>query len=190
MLTPEIAANVAEFVLSCRGYDGGLSPRPNLESHGGYVHCGVGIMQMLGRLDDLNLNQLMRWIAMRQSEFSGGLNGRPNKLVDSCYSWWIGTAARIIQKHLGIEPFWNERAMATFLLQVVQSDKGGLAPRPPARRDPFHTMYGLAGLQLLGGGETGAEGIAFPEVDTLLPCTAELAAKMRRYFLERPFVPE
>jgi protein farnesyltransferase subunit beta len=190
MMTPELVANVADFVLSCRSYDGGLGPRPLLEAHGGYLHCGVGIMKMLGRLDDLNLNELMRWIALRQTAFSGGFCGRPNKLVDSCYSWWVGSAARMIADHLGIPPFWNEPAMATFLLQVAQCENGGFYPRPPGSRDPFHTLYAIAGLGVVGGKETGDPALVLPDIDPLVPCPVELVQRMRTYFLERPFTPE
>jgi protein farnesyltransferase subunit beta len=190
MMTPELVANVAEFVLSCRSYDGGLGPSPTLEAHGGYLHCGVGIMKMLGRLGDLNLNELIRWIAVRQSAFAGGFCGRPNKLVDSCYSWWVGSAARIIADHLGIPPFWNERAMAMYILQVAQARDGGFAPRPPAVRDHFHTLYAIGGLAVVGGKETGDPELVLPDVDPLVPCPVELVDRMRKYFLERPFTPE
>lgn len=31
---------------------------------------------------------LQRWLAMRQMRFEGGFQGRTNKLVDGCYSFW------------------------------------------------------------------------------------------------------
>jgi protein farnesyltransferase subunit beta len=190
MMMPELIANVREFVLSCQSYDGGLSPRPHLEAHGGYLHCGVGIMKMLGCLDELNLSELMRWIAVRQSKFSGGFRGRPNKLVDSCYSWWVGSAARMIADHLGIPPFWNEDAIGDFLLLVARTNSGGFTARPPLPLDPFHTLYAMAGLAVVGGKKTGNPEIVLPDVDTLVPCPVELVQRMRSYFLERPFTPE
>jgi protein farnesyltransferase subunit beta len=38
----------------------------------------------------LNLNALLQWSAQRQLPLEGGFNGRPNKLVDGCYSFWVG----------------------------------------------------------------------------------------------------
>jgi protein farnesyltransferase subunit beta len=184
ILTPAFIENTAAYVLSCQSYDGGLSPRPGLESHGGYVHCGVGIMKILGRLDDLNLPRLARWIATMQLEYSGGFCGRAHKLVDSCYSWWIGAAAKTISQHLGIPPFWNEAAMSQFLLQICQHGKGGFASRPPTEPDPFHTLYSIAGLCVCGKPQ------GLPEIDTLLACPKELVERMINYFRARPFVPE
>jgi protein farnesyltransferase subunit beta len=161
-----------------------------MESHGGYVHCGVGIMKILGRLDDLNLPKLVRWIATRQSEFSGGFCGRAEKLVDSCYTWWIGSAARIIADHLGIPPFWNEGAIADFVLRICQESTGGFTSRQPLSLDPFHTLYSLAGLCVCGGGETGDVEKKLRKVDELVACPKELADRMREYFKQRPFTPE
>lgn len=43
------------------------------------------------------MNKLGGWLCDRQLE-SGGLNGRPEKLPDSCYSWWIISSIIIIKK--------------------------------------------------------------------------------------------
>lgn len=40
----------------------------------------------------LDTRQLRRWCALRQDPCTGGFSGRVNKLVDSCYSWWVGGA--------------------------------------------------------------------------------------------------
>ena len=189
MLTPDLTKAVVEFVLSCQSYDGGFGPIPGVESHGGYVHCAVGIMKILGLLDRLNLNSLIRWIAMRQMEFSGGFQGRVNKLVDSCYSWWIGSACRIIADHLKIPPFWDEDALTIYTLRSAQDLDGGFRDHQPSRRDAFHTFYGLGGMGVCGNKkEYGAEII--PEMDCLLCIPKDLAQKMRDYFRARPFDPK
>jgi protein farnesyltransferase subunit beta len=187
ILTPELTENVAEYVLSCECYDGGISPRPGLESHGGYVHCGVGLMKLLNRLDDLNLNQLVRWIATRQLEFSGGFCGRAHKLPDSCYTWWIGSTAKLIAEHLGIPSFWNEDGIAKFVLRIFQDITGGFTSRPPVRVDAFHTLYALAGLCACGRKQ---EDVELPELDTLIACPKELMERMKAYFQAQPFTPE
>jgi protein farnesyltransferase subunit beta len=183
ILTAELSAGVREYVLSCLNYDGGVSPRPGLESHGGYLHCAVGAMSILGRLDDLPLAAMARWIAMRQCECGGGFNGRPNKLVDSCYSWWIGSPARIISEHLKIPPFWNEKALSEFVANCCQDVRGGLGERPGSQSDAFHTLYALAGVGIAGGRDLGPEsGVTLPEFDPLIPCPTVLADQMRMYF--------
>lgn len=37
------------------------------------------------------------WLCERQCD-SGGLNGRPEKQADVCYSWWILSALKILGK--------------------------------------------------------------------------------------------
>ena len=188
ILTPELTRGVVDFARRCQRFDGGIGPSPGLESHGGYVHCGVGVLYILGELDALDLPALIRWIMMRQMDWSGGFNGRPHKLVDSCYSWWIGTACRIIADHLQIPPFWNEKAMADYILELSQSSTGGFCDHPPDRADPFHTMYALGGLCICGGRDSGGSDVKLPEADVVMCCTRELADKMRAYFREKPFV--
>jgi protein farnesyltransferase subunit beta len=187
MLTPELTANSFEFIMSCRNYDGGFSPRPELESHGGYVFCAIGVLKILGRLGEVDLARVIRWLVHRQMEFSGGFNGRPNKLVDSCYSWWIGAPCRIIAEFLGIPPFWNRSAMISYLLQMAQTDYG-FCSRPNEKSDLFHTCLSMAGLCLFCEGKLGD--LKLPEMDHIIPCTKALADQMREYFRQREFFPE
>ena len=37
------------------------------------------------------------WLSERQVE-AGGLNGRPEKLEDVCYSWWVAASLAIIER--------------------------------------------------------------------------------------------
>lgn len=188
ILTPELTKDVDKYVLSCARYDGGFGPNPGIESHGGYVHTAVGIMKILGLLDQLDLNSLIRWISMRQMEFSGGFNGRTNKLVDSCYSWWVGSAARAISDHLHIPPFWNEEGITQYTLKSAQVLSGGFKDHAPSSEDPFHTFYGLAGLCVAGYLKDHNTQL-LPQVDTLFCVPNDLAKRMRDYFKARPFNP-
>jgi protein farnesyltransferase subunit beta len=70
--------------------EGGLGGEPGNEAHGGYTYCGAAALALLGRLSALDLPRLARWVAQRQGTVEGGFNGRTNKLVDGCYSWWQG----------------------------------------------------------------------------------------------------
>lgn len=40
----------------------------------------------------INMHALLRWLAHMQGRGIelGGFKGRTNKLVDGCYSWWVG----------------------------------------------------------------------------------------------------
>lgn len=119
LLTPQLVAGTAAFVASCQTYEGGFSsasqpyfsnanpspssllksPRPALgEAHGGYAFCALASWVMLQPFlsansdTKINLKKLTRWLVSLQGGPSeiGGLKGRTNKLVDGCYSWWVG----------------------------------------------------------------------------------------------------
>lgn len=77
--------------------------RPPLgEAHGGYTFCSfaswimlqpyVHLYQREGPHPMVNYQRLMRWLVQLQGgEIElGGFRGRTNKLVDGCYSWWVG----------------------------------------------------------------------------------------------------
>jgi protein farnesyltransferase subunit beta len=52
----------------------------------------------MNRLNELDVSRLMYWTSRRQVEF-GGFNGRTNKLIDSCYSFWIGGIFNIVNNY-------------------------------------------------------------------------------------------
>ena len=56
----------------------------------------------------INYDRLMEWLSNRQVEGLGGFNGRINKLIDSCYSFWVGAcfelADLLSQKYAGGRP--------------------------------------------------------------------------------------
>lgn len=77
--------------------------RPPLgEAHGGYTFCALASWIMLQPYLDLypqraprpaiNYRSLLRWLVHLQGGQIelGGFKGRTNKLVDGCYSWWVG----------------------------------------------------------------------------------------------------
>ncbi|EAY20216.1 Prenyltransferase and squalene oxidase repeat family protein [Trichomonas vaginalis G3] len=183
IMTPELTKDVLKFTKSCFNYDGGFSPTPFCESHGGFVHCGVGILYILNALDEIDLNLVVRYIAMRQDEFAGGFNGRTNKLVDSCYSWWMGTAARIISNHLKIPEFWNVDAMSQYILRSSQIHSGGFCDSPPNDPDPLHTCYSMAGLCVVGSGERVK--VVLPVLDLTIPAPKESVDRMKKYFSDQ-----
>lgn len=44
-----------------------------------------------------NLKRQEQWLLQRQMKLEGGFQGRTNKLVDSCYSFWQGAALAIVE---------------------------------------------------------------------------------------------
>jgi geranylgeranyl transferase type-2 subunit beta len=85
------------------------------------------------------------WLAERQL-LCGGLNGRPEKLEDVCYSWWVLSSLAMVGKL-----HWIDRdALINFILSAQDVDDGGFSDRPGNVADLFHTHFGIAGLSLLG----------------------------------------
>uniref|UniRef100_A0A3B5MR72 Geranylgeranyl transferase type-2 subunit beta n=1 Tax=Xiphophorus couchianus TaxID=32473 RepID=A0A3B5MR72_9TELE len=134
-----------EFVLSCMNFDGGFGCRPGSESHAGQIYCCTGFLSLTGQLHQLNADLLGWWLCERQLP-SGGLNGRPEKLPDVCYSWWVLASLKIIGRI-----HWIDKAkLQRFILACQDEETGGFADRPGDMVDPFHTLFGVAGLSLLG----------------------------------------
>lgn len=84
------------------------SPRPPLgEAHGGYTFCALASWVLLQPVLDLsprerpqiNTKSLLRWLVQMQGSPAeiGGFRGRANKLVDGCYSWWVGGAFGLLE---------------------------------------------------------------------------------------------
>ncbi|KAK2156852.1 hypothetical protein NP493_1934g00003 [Ridgeia piscesae] len=134
-----------EFVLSCMNFDGGFGCRPCSESHSGQIYCCVGMLAIVGRLHHIDADQLGWWLCERQLP-SGGLNGRPEKLPDVCYSWWVLSSLSIIGRLHWID----KEKLVRFILATQDEETGGFADRPGDMVDPFHTLFGIAGLSLLG----------------------------------------
>ncbi|ESO88555.1 hypothetical protein LOTGIDRAFT_165337 [Lottia gigantea] len=134
-----------EFVVSCMNFDGGFGCRPGSESHSGQIYCCVGMLAITGQLHHINADLLGWWLCERQLP-SGGLNGRPEKLPDVCYSWWVLASLKIINRLQWID----KNKLIEFILASQDEETGGFADRPGDMVDPFHTLFGLAGLSLLG----------------------------------------
>ncbi len=97
-LDEDLLSGVAENIISAQTYEGGLSNIQGGEAHGGYTFCGVAALSLLGRLHELDVSRLTFWLSRRQCEF-GGFNGRTNKLLDSCYSFWVGAIFKIVDDY-------------------------------------------------------------------------------------------
>ena len=51
------------------------------------------------------MDSLVRWLAEMQGSYVdlGGFRGRTNKLVDGCYSWWVGGCFPLVEGLLELE---------------------------------------------------------------------------------------
>jgi geranylgeranyl transferase type-2 subunit beta len=134
-----------DYVLSCKNFDGGFGCVPGSESHAGQIYCCTGTLALTGQLHRIDIDLLGLYLCERQLP-SGGLNGRPEKLPDVCYSWWVLSSLKIIDRL-----HWIDSAkLKDFILACQDDETGGISDRPGDVVDPFHTLFGLAGLSLLG----------------------------------------
>ncbi|KAJ3197158.1 hypothetical protein HK101_005675 [Irineochytrium annulatum] len=97
ILSPDLSANVGEFVARCQTYEGGIGSSPRVEAHGGYTFCGLAAAEIVGGAELMDLEALMSFVVSRQMEYEGGFQGRTNKLVDGCYSFWQGGTSPLLE---------------------------------------------------------------------------------------------
>ncbi|KAI0701087.1 terpenoid cyclases/protein prenyltransferase alpha-alpha toroid [Cytidiella melzeri] len=159
--------------------------RPPLgEAHGGYTFCATASWIFLQPYiqtcyadkpkPNINTPALLRWLTQMQgTEIElGGFKGRTNKLVDGCYSWWVGGCAVLVEGMLGFgeqdrttvheqssgksesddvwddveDTLFNRLAAQEYVLYAGQHTAGGLVDKPPKPADAYHTLYCLSGL--------------------------------------------
>lgn len=151
----ELTASTAEWIASCQTYEGGLGASPGEEAHGGYTFCGLAAMVLLGKVHLLNVPRLADWLSHRQMQVHGGFQGRTNKLVDGCYSFWQGGAFPLLESVLmqrgelpanGVASLFSTEALLDYIMICTQVRYGGLRDKPGKGRDYYHTCYCLSGL--------------------------------------------
>ena len=149
-----ITKGVVNNIKNCQTFEGGLGPEPFCEAHGGYSYCGIATLVLLKKLNEIDTNSFVRWLVNRQMTKEGGFNGRTNKLVDSCYSFWQGSIFNLI--YMGNDKFtydmellYDQLSLQAYILFACQNlQTGGLIDKPGKFPDLFHTNYATAGLSL------------------------------------------
>jgi geranylgeranyl transferase type-2 subunit beta len=134
-----------KYIESCANFDGGYGVCPGAETHSGQIFACLGALSIAGRIDVVNKDKLGRWLSERQVD-AGGLNGRPEKLEDACYSWWVASSLAMIGKLKWIDG----GKLTNYILSCQDTENGGIADRPGDMVDVFHTHFAIAGLSLLG----------------------------------------
>ena len=137
-----------QYICDCRNpWDGAFALiSGGQEGHGGSTFCAVASLTLMGRLDEVldrspHANwrkDLIRWCVHRQVE---GMQGRPNKDQDTCYSFWIGASLRL----LGRDDLLDHRALRTFVMKC-QTSVGGFGKIIGAPPDVLHSFYSMAYL--------------------------------------------
>lgn len=140
------SVDIHRYIRSLMAFDGGLAGECGAEAHGGNTYCGFAASVLVGlEWTDQEKEELLDWVVMRQMSYEGGFQGRVNKLVDSCYSFWIGgTFAMLGEKY----DMSNADSLEMYVLQCCQQANGGLRDKPGAPRDLMHTCYALSGLSI------------------------------------------
>ncbi|KAK4272096.1 hypothetical protein QN277_020695 [Acacia crassicarpa] len=116
ILDNELISNVGDFILSCQTYEGGIAGEPGSEAHGGYTFCGLATMILIDEVNRLDLPRLTEWVVFRQGP-ECGFQGRTNKLVDGCYSFWQGAVVDLLRRFYSI----IEKQMASLAAQKGDS---------------------------------------------------------------------
>lgn len=208
--TEEMFDLTPEWIVACQTYEGGFGGCPGMEAHGGYSFCGLAALVLLGKEHLCDIPALLRWTASRQMSFEGGFQGRTNKLVDGCYSFWQGGTFPIFHLILSKENdkalsantwMFHREALQEYLLVCCQHIGGGLVDKPDKPRDYYHTCYGLSGLSIaqhFGEGKHASVNVLGNPENELIPTHPvfniglNVVQKARRYFgvLKVPSTPE
>ncbi|EDO45865.1 predicted protein [Nematostella vectensis] len=204
ILTPELFAGTADWLKSCQTYEGGFSGEPGLEAHGGYTFCGFACLVLLGKEHIVNLKQLLRWAVNRQMKAEGGFQGRTNKLVDGCYSYWLGGLFPLLHSVLEAKQdnaisqekwMFDQVALQDYVLVQCQYHAGGLIDKPGKSRDFYHTCYCLSGLSVaqhfmlghrMNRNIVGGEHNLLKPVHPVYNICIESAVEAKKYFKSLP----
>lgn len=202
--TPELFEGTAEWIVRCQSYEGGFSACPGMEAHGGYSFCGLAALFMLGKDHLCDMKAFMRWIVNRQMRLEGGFQGRTNKLVDACYSFWQGGAFIFLHNILYKENksivnsdrwLFNQEALQEYILICCQQPSGGLIDKPGKLRDVYHACYALSGLSvaqhtsLIKKYIVGSPSNLLAPIHPMYNITFDAAVKAMKYYENHPIPP-
>lgn len=151
-LTKDVVDGATLFILLCMNFDGGFGMLPGAESHAAQIYTCVGCLALCDELDKVG-DKTAAWLSERQVLPSGGFNGRPEKLPDACYSWWVLLSLAMIHK----EHWISFDHLEKFILECQDLELGGFADRPDNQTDVYHTCFALAGLSMVAPEKYGLE---------------------------------
>jgi len=136
----------AEFVTASLTYEGGFGMCADAEAHGGSSFCALGSLVLMNNLhsclSNKRIQELKRWLCFRQAS---GFQGRANKPVDCCYTFWVGASLKLLDAFSLAQIESNVH----FTLSCQNPITGGFAKWPDCHPDALHACLGLAGLSLL-----------------------------------------
>ncbi|EIT80880.1 beta subunit of farnesyltransferase [Aspergillus oryzae 100-8] len=156
-------SGLSDYLSRCQTFEGGISGNPGSEAHGAYAFCALACLCILGEPEAtisrcVDVPMLLSWLSARQYAPEGGFAGRTNKLVDGCYSFWVGGCWPLIQSAInGTQPatapkqtstgnLYSREGLTRYILACCQGKHGGLRDKPGKHPDSYHTCYTLTGL--------------------------------------------
>eukprot|EP00178_Gracilaria_changii_P016634 TRINITY_DN47907_c0_g1_i1.p1 TRINITY_DN47907_c0_g1~~TRINITY_DN47907_c0_g1_i1.p1 ORF type:complete len:390 (+),score=41.23 TRINITY_DN47907_c0_g1_i1:301-1470(+) len=177
-----------EYISQLQAFDGGLGGEPGGEAHGGNTYCGTACAVILGLPTAIDIDKVLNWAVMRQMPFEGGFQGRTNKLVDSCYSFWVGSLFPLVASLKGSKEatrLFDGESLERYILQCCQVENGGLRDKPGMPRDLMHTCYALSGLSVAQHfGTTSGAGVRLRRTDPVYNLCVDKFEKAWLYFRE------
>ncbi|CAI7606847.1 unnamed protein product [Penicillium bialowiezense] len=155
-----LTSGLPQYLSRCQTFEGGISGSPGSEAHGAYAFCALACLAIMGPPEEvftrhMDIPMLVSWLSARQSAPEGGLSGRTNKLVDGCYSHWVGGCWPLLESSLDGKPgstepaassLFSREGLTRYILACCQGNDGGLRDKPGKHVDSYHTCYVLAGL--------------------------------------------
>ncbi|KAF2753885.1 terpenoid cyclases/Protein prenyltransferase [Pseudovirgaria hyperparasitica] len=148
-----------EWISRCQSFEGGIGASPGNEAHGAYAFCALACLSLIGAPYEmipkyLDIHSLTAWLSSQQHAPEGGFAGRTNKLVDGCYSHWVGGCWSMLECAIwgpdthprNGKELWSKNGLARWILCCCQGKNGGLRDKPKKHPDAYHTCYNLAGL--------------------------------------------
>lgn len=131
------------YLSRCQNYEGGISAGPSNEAHGAYAFCSLACLSLLGHPQEtinkyLDVPALIRWLSSRQYGPEGGFAGRTNKVVDGCYSHWIGGCWPLVEAAVqgpdatpsSSQRLFDTEGLCRYILSCCQAPSGGLRDKP------------------------------------------------------------
>ncbi|XP_023293265.2 protein farnesyltransferase subunit beta [Lucilia cuprina] len=186
-----------DWIASCQTYEGGFGGAPDLEAHGGYTFCGIAALALLNEGHKCDQEQLLKWTLQRQMAYEGGFQGRTNKLVDGCYSFWVGATIPITQAIMANDgkpiskSLFDVGALQEYILLCCQKPNGGLIDKPGKPQDLYHTCYTLSGVAIAQHSESALNpAILGDPINELMPThplfnVSPLAVAQSTHFYEQ-----
>lgn len=161
-----------DWIARCQTFEGGLSGAPGNEAHGAYAFCALACLSIIDAPSRsiakqvshsasylhetnnlyraLDMSSLLSCLSSLQHAPEPGFAGRTNKLVDGCYSHWVGGCWPLISSALNRSQdadLWSREGLIRYILCCSQTfTTGGMRDKPSKGSDSYHSCYVLAGL--------------------------------------------